>query len=127
VTSQATTPATETAPVVAEQAPAVGAPVTAETAPTVAAVAAPVVQSVADEMHAVVGGTFEDTAPDAPPGGIELKPTGSDKRINLDVQGADIHTVLRTLADYSGKNIIAARTSRGEVTARLYDTPGRTP
>jgi type IV pilus assembly protein PilQ len=123
VTGQATTPATETAPVVAEQAPAVGAPVTAETAPTVAAVAAPVVQSVADEMHAVVGGSFEDTAPDAPPGGIELKPTGSDKRINLDVQGADIHTVLRTLADYSGKNIIASKDVEGEVTARLYDTP----
>jgi type IV pilus assembly protein PilQ len=66
---------------------------------------------------------LEDTSPEAPPGGVELKPTGSDKRINLDVQGADIHTVLRTLADYSGKNIIASREVEGEVTARLYDIP----
>lgn len=66
---------------------------------------------------------MEDTAPEAPPGGVELKPTGSDRRINLDVQGADIHTVLRTLADYSGKNIIASREVEGEVSARLYDIP----
>lgn len=65
----------------------------------------------------------EDTSPDAPPGGVELKPTGNDRRINIDVQGADIHVVLRTLADYSGKNIIAAREVEGTVSARLYDTP----
>jgi len=71
----------------------------------------------------------EDTSPDAPPGGVELTPTGTasrvnnDRRINIDVQGADIHVVLRTLADYSGKNIIAAREVEGTVSARLYDTP----
>ncbi len=66
---------------------------------------------------------LEDTSPDAPPGGVELKPSGNERRINVDVQGADIHTVLRTLAEYSGKNIIAGREVEGTVTARLYDTP----
>ena len=47
----------------------------------------------------------------------------SGRRINLDVQGADIHTVLRTLSDYSGKNIIASREVEGQVSARLVDTP----
>jgi len=64
----------------------------------------------------------EDASPEAPPGGVELKPANG-RRINLDVQGADIHVVLRTLSDYSGKNIIASREVQGEVTARLYDIP----
>jgi hypothetical protein len=64
----------------------------------------------------------EDASPEAPPGGVELKPANG-RRINLDVQGADIHVVLRTLSDYSGKNIIASREVEGEVTARLYDIP----
>jgi type IV pilus assembly protein PilQ len=54
---------------------------------------------------------------------IQLAPSGSTTRINLDVQNADIHTVLRTMADYSGRNIIASREVEGEVSARLYDTP----
>jgi len=116
-------PATEAAPV--DAAPVGPSPVDAT---PVAAVSEPVAtttviqEPVAEEMHAVVG-SLEDTSPDAPPGGVELRPTGTDRRINLDVQGADIHTVLRTLADYSGKNIIAGKEVEGEVTARLYDTP----
>jgi hypothetical protein len=54
---------------------------------------------------------------------VQLQPSRNSTRINLDVQNADIHTVLRTLADYSGKNIIASREVEGEVSARLYDTP----
>ena len=69
----------------------------------------------------------EDASPEAPPGGVELKPSQSSasngRKINLDVQGADIHVVLRTLSDYSGKNIIASREVEGEVTARLFDIP----
>lgn len=71
------------------------------------------------------GGTVapsEDTSPEAPPGGVELV-AANGRRINLDVQAADIHTVLRTLSDYSGKNIIASREVEGQVTARLYDIP----
>ena len=69
----------------------------------------------------------EDASPEAPPGGVELKPSQSSasngRKINLDVQGADIHVVLRTLSDYSGKNIIASREVEGDVTARLFDIP----
>jgi type IV pilus assembly protein PilQ len=85
-------------------------------------VAAPVAKPGRARRRAHVAAT-EDTSPDAPPGGVELKPSGNERRINIDVQGADIHTVLRTLAEYSGKNIIAGQEVEGTVTARLYDTP----
>ncbi len=45
------------------------------------------------------------------------------RRINLDLQGADIRTVLRTLSDYAGKNIIAGKDVEGEVNARIKDAP----
>jgi type II secretory pathway component GspD/PulD (secretin) len=58
----------------------------------------------------------EDTSP-------RMLDEASTRRINLDVQGADIRTVLRTLADYSGKNIIASREVEGQVSASLKDAP----
>jgi len=45
------------------------------------------------------------------------------RRINLDLQGADIRTVLRTLSDYAGKNIIAGKDVEGQVNARIKDAP----
>ncbi|MFQ5600526.1 MAG: secretin N-terminal domain-containing protein [Candidatus Krumholzibacteriia bacterium] len=63
----------------------------------------------------------EDTSPD-PPQPIPLRESRG-RRVNLDVQGADIRTVLRTLSDYSGRNIVASREVQGEVTARLKETP----
>ncbi|HZM14922.1 MAG TPA: AMIN domain-containing protein [Candidatus Krumholzibacteria bacterium] len=47
----------------------------------------------------------------------------SGRRINLDLQGADIRTVLRTLSDYAGKNIIAGKDVEGQVNARIKDAP----
>ncbi|UCE02425.1 MAG: AMIN domain-containing protein [Candidatus Latescibacterota bacterium] len=64
----------------------------------------------------------EDTTPDTPP--VVMQETRG-RRINLDLQGADIRTVLRTLADYSGRNIIAAKEVQGEVSARIQDAPWR--
>jgi type IV pilus assembly protein PilQ len=61
-------------------------------------------------------GFTEDTTP-------KLDLTTTSRRINLDVQGADIRTVLRTLADYAGMNIIASRDVQGEVSASLKDAP----
>jgi hypothetical protein len=115
-------------PVVEATSPLTQAPAPAPAAPVETSVA---VQSppepepmLVDPLGPPVAHSFaEDTAPDAPPGGVEIRPVGPEKRINLDVQNADIHTVLRTLADYSGKNIIASREVEGEVTARLYDIP----
>jgi type IV pilus assembly protein PilQ len=64
----------------------------------------------------------EDTTPDTPP--VVMQETRG-RRINLDLQGAEIRTVLRTLAEYSGRNIIAAKEVQGEVSARIQDAPWR--
>lgn len=46
-----------------------------------------------------------------------------DDVISIDVQGADIQTVLRSLADYGGRNIIAGPEVKGDVSVRLRDVP----
>ncbi len=47
------------------------------------------------------------------------------RRMSLDVQGADIQTVLRSLAEFSGKNIVASKEVKGQVTLRLRNVPWR--
>jgi hypothetical protein len=47
------------------------------------------------------------------------------RRMSLDVQGADIQTVLRSLAEFSGKNIVASKEVKGDVTLRLRNVPWR--
>jgi len=61
-------------------------------------------------------------APQTPQQPITVQESNG-KRINLDLQGADIRTVLRTLSDYAGKNIIAGKDVDGEVNARIKDAP----
>ena len=63
----------------------------------------------------------EDTQPESG-SGIRMQ-EGPGRRINLDLQQAEIHTVLRTLADYSGHNIIASKDVEGTVTCRIKDAP----
>ena len=53
-----------------------------------------------------------------------MQPSDS-RRMSLDVQGADIQTVLRSLAEFSGKNIVASKEVKGEVTLRLRNVPWR--
>ena len=43
--------------------------------------------------------------------------------VSLDVQGADIRSVLRSLADYGGRNIIAGPEVKGDVTIQLKGIP----
>lgn len=43
--------------------------------------------------------------------------------ISVDVQKAEIGTVLRTISDFSGKNIVAGPEVKGEVSIRLQDVP----
>jgi type IV pilus assembly protein PilQ len=51
---------------------------------------------------------------------------GSDnRRISLDVQGAEVETVLRSIAEFSGKNIVASKEVKGTVTLRLRNVPWR--
>jgi type IV pilus secretin PilQ/predicted competence protein len=45
------------------------------------------------------------------------------RRVSLDVQRASILTVLRTLAQLSGRNIVSNQGVTGEVTVRLTDVP----
>jgi type IV pilus assembly protein PilQ len=53
-----------------------------------------------------------------------MQPSDS-RRMSLDVQGADVQTVLRSLAEFSGKNIVASKEVKGEVTLRLRNVPWR--
>jgi type IV pilus assembly protein PilQ len=46
-------------------------------------------------------------------------------RFSIDVQGADIHTVLRAIAEFSGKNIVAGSAVKGQITVALHDMPWR--
>jgi type II secretory pathway component HofQ len=47
------------------------------------------------------------------------------KRITLDVVRADLHDVLRLLAEKGGLNVVVADEVRGKVTLRLRDVPWR--
>ena len=48
-----------------------------------------------------------------------------NRRMSLDVQGAEIETVLRSLSEFSGKNIVASKEVQGKVTLRLRNVPWR--
>jgi len=49
-----------------------------------------------------------------------VRPSGR-KLVSMDLEGADLLTVLRALAEYSGKNIVAGRGVGGTVTVSLRD------
>lgn len=53
------------------------------------------------------------------------KDLSDNRRMSLDVQGAEIQTVLRSLAEFSGKNIVASKEVKGQVTLRLRNVPWR--
>ncbi len=52
-------------------------------------------------------------------GGAPMGP----RKITIDAQGADIKTVLRTISDFSGVNIVAGKDVKGEVYVHIKDTP----
>lgn len=45
------------------------------------------------------------------------------RKITIDAQGADIKTVLRTISDFSGVNIVAGKKVEGEVYIHIKDCP----
>ena len=45
----------------------------------------------------------------------------SGGRMSIDVQGADIKTVLRSLSEFSGKNIVVGKDVKGQVSISLKD------
>ena len=54
-------------------------------------------------------------------------PTGVTRtgagRMSLDVQGADVRTVLRSIAEFSGRNIVVGKDVKGQVSLQLKDVP----
>jgi type IV pilus assembly protein PilQ len=46
-------------------------------------------------------------------------------RLSLDVQGAEIRTVLRSLSEFSGRNIVVGKDVKGQVSIQLKDVPWR--
>jgi len=53
-----------------------------------------------------------------------VKSTGGG-RMSIDVQGAEVRTVLRSIAEFSGTNIVAGKEVKGLVSLQLKDTPWR--
>lgn len=75
-------------------------------------------------------GTFTKDLPSAQP--LLFEPGADEKasryadsgpRVSLDVQGADIRTVMRSLAEYSGNNIVVGKEVQGGVTVNLTEVP----
>ena len=68
-----------------------------------------------------------EAAPEPPPseaaGTPDETPAPSEATISLDVQEADLHDVLRLIADVVGVNVIAGSDVQGGVTTRLEDVP----
>lgn len=62
---------------------------------------------------------------ETPSSGGDQTPPSDGRRMSLDVQGAEIQTVLRSLSEFSGKNIVASKEVKGEVTLRLRNVPWR--
>ncbi len=60
----------------------------------------------------------QDAAPMDPP--LEELPA-----MSLDVQGADLNTVFRSISEYAGANIVADSNVKGTVTIRALDLPWR--
>jgi len=72
----------------------------------------------------------EAPAPEAKPAVAQSTPTPSGdasdgRRMSLDVQGAEIETVLRSLSEFSGKNIVSSKEVKGQVTLRLRNVSWR--
>lgn len=46
-------------------------------------------------------------------------------RLSIDVQGAEIRTLLRAFSEFSGRNIVVGKLVKGKVSFRVTDTPWR--
>lgn len=64
--------------------------------------------------------SLADAAPDTRP---EAKGSTRKKTISLDVQDAEVRSVLRLLADTANMNLVVADTVKGKVTLKLTNVP----
>ncbi len=81
--------------------------------------------SVGNNLVLAVDMPAAPTAKEQPDSDYDRMQPTDGRRMSLDVQGADIQTVLRSLAEFSGKNIVASKEVKGEVTLRLRNVPWR--
>lgn len=67
------------------------------------------------------------TTSDVVPPVTKTKPAGTitGRPISIDLENADILTVLRALSEYAGINIVAGKDVKGTVTVRLHNVPWR--
>ena len=65
----------------------------------------------------------EDESPTAKRATLTGKKRYTGRRIDLDFKGADIHNILRLLADVGQMNIVTSDEGKGEVTIKMRDVP----
>ena len=65
----------------------------------------------------------EDESPTARRASLAVKKRYVGRRIDLDFKGADIHNILRLLADVGQMNIVTSDEVKGEVTIKMRDVP----
>ncbi|HPC46917.1 MAG TPA: type IV pilus secretin PilQ [Deltaproteobacteria bacterium] len=70
-----------------------------------------------------IKGVTTDSAPASTIIDVDAGPKYKGERITLDFQNADIHNILRIIADVSGMNIVTSDEVKGSVTIRLKDVP----
>jgi type IV pilus assembly protein PilQ len=70
-----------------------------------------------------IKGITTDAAPQSTIIDTDSGPKYKGERITLDFQNADIHNILRIIADVSGMNIVTSDEVKGSVTIRLKDVP----
>ena len=84
----------------------------------------PASEAAAAALEAVVAPSEAEAAPEAPLSEpTEPSSVPSGETISLDVQEADLHDVLRLIADVMEVNIIAGADVQGNVTTRLENVP----
>ena len=85
------------------------------------------VSAVGNNVVLAVEGPTVSQAP--APSQSSAPPPSSDvsdnRRMSLDVQGAEVETVLRSLSEFSGKNIVASKEVKGTVSLKLRNVPWR--
>ncbi len=70
-------------------------------------------------------GPYSEPVLPPPPPAVPVATAPREQLVSMDLEDADILTVLRALADYSGRDIIAGPEVAGKVTMRLHSIPWR--
>jgi type IV pilus assembly protein PilQ len=68
-------------------------------------------------------GEKEVSTVEVPPEALGYKKRYTGRKISLDFKDADVHNILRLIADVSGKNVIAGEDVKGKVTVRMLNVP----